>query len=99
MLKNYKNYIRRKRTITKRQSFRDRIHDKIARITKTNQCYIVEPSKEPNGLKEYVVIYESESKNGYNIGRVYKGTQKQCDKLCKELNNVIKERRVINEQN
>lgn len=88
--KNKRN--NRKRNGDERKSFRDRIRDKIAAITK-KQCYVVEKSNEPIGEKEYIVIYECETDKGCNYQRVFKGTFKECKKLKDELNKVL-ERRV-----
>ena len=75
-----------------RETFRDRVRDKIDRITKKSQAYVVEKSNEPEGDKEYIVVYESETENGYNTGRVFKGTFKECQKLKNELNKSLKRR-------
>ena len=69
-----------------RTSIRDKIRSQFRRLIKKEQCYIVEPSNEPEGNKDYVVIYESETEKGFGCGRVFKGTEKECNKLAKELN-------------
>lgn len=80
---NKKNFGRRNGV--ERKSFRDRIRDKITRITK-KYGYVVEKSNNPEGDKEYVVFYECETPHGYNYQRVYKGTLNECKMLAKELN-------------
>lgn len=74
---------------TGRKTFRDRIRDKISRIAK-KQAYVVEKSNEPDGEKEYIVVYESETDKGCNYQRVFKGTFKECHKLKNQLNEVLK---------
>lgn len=84
MYKSNKNNTRR-RNGGGRKSFRDRIRDRITKITK-KYGYVVEKSNNPEGNKEYLVVYECETPHGYNYQRIYKGTLKDCKMLAKELN-------------
>jgi hypothetical protein len=81
-----------------RKSFRDRIRDKITRITK-KYGYVVERSREPDGNKEYLVVYECETERGCNYQRVFKGPLKDCKELAKRLNNANNKEVKKDEQN
>lgn len=82
-----RKYTSNKRRTT-RLSFRDKIRSQFKKLIKKEQCFIVEPSKEPEGNKDYIVVYESETDKGFGCGRIFKGTEKECRKLAKELNKV-----------
>lgn len=75
-----------------RLNLRDKVRSQLYRLKK-RQGYVIEKSGEPEGDKTYVVVYESETKNGFGTGVVFKGTERECEKLCDELNAIIKERR------
>ena len=40
--------------------------------------YKVVPSKEPDGKLTYIVVYESETTQGCNYQRVFKGNYREC---------------------
>ena len=73
---------------TTRVSLRDKIRSQFRRLIKNEQCYVVEPSNEPEGENKYIVVYESETEKGFGCGRVFKGTFKECHTLAKKLNKV-----------
>lgn len=47
----------------------------------------VEKSKFPEDNKTHLVVQYSESQNGYGIGRIFKGTYKECVSYKKRLEN------------
>lgn len=40
--------------------------------------YRVEESKYPDNEGKYILVYESESTQGYNYQRVFKGNKREC---------------------
>lgn len=48
--------------------------------------YIVEESKEPEGEKNYIVVYLSTTNAGSGSGKVFKGTYKECVSMAEKLN-------------
>lgn len=47
--------------------------------------YIVRKSIEPNEEGDYIVFLESKSKNGFNYGRIFKGSKEECLEMKKKL--------------
>lgn len=42
--------------------------------------YYVEPSQYPDKEGDYILFMESETEHGYNYQRVFKGTEKKCNR-------------------
>ena len=78
---------------TRRLNIRDKIRSQFRRLNKKQQCYVVEPSNEPEGEKKYIVVYESETEGGFGSGRIFKGTFRECQDLKNELNKGVKNER------
>lgn len=51
------------------------------------KVYKIEKSQYPVDDKKYIVVMYSETQNGYNCGRVYKGTYRECHDYKKRLEN------------
>lgn len=56
---------------------------RLFNIVKLKEKYRIQKSLEPEDDKKYIIVFESETLNGYNFQRVFKGNYEECKKMKK----------------